>query len=327
MRTALVTGATGFLGRHLCRQLVADGWSVTGMRRRSSNVHALDTLDLEWVVADVLDGDDVREAVDGHDYVFHLAGVGLLDADDTTVWQVNVEGTRNVLDACRACTVERVLFTSTAGTRRRDGGAATETDIAEPIGAYQRSKARAEKLVDEYASSEGETVTVHPTSVFGPGDRVFTARLLALVTDPKMIAYLPGGASIVGVRDVVRGLVVAMTDGNAGQHYILGGENLTYRRALEILAHLSDGTVPPLRVPAAAVHAAGRVIGVINDALGTRMFLADAEMAELATKELFYSSEKAADELGYNYRSIRSHSLDAIEWYLGSSGSSTVSIM
>lgn len=318
MSSALVTGATGFLGRYLCRELVADGWAVTAACRDSSDRTPLEDLDVSWAVADVLDADAVGTAVAGHDSVFHLAGLGLLDADADRVRRVNVEGTRNVLAAADETDVDRVVFTSTAGTRWRADGPASEGDVAEPRGAYQESKARAEALVDDYAAAGGDAVTVHPTAVFGPGDEAFTARLLSLATDPKMVASLPGGGSIVDVRDVARGTVAAMTDGAAGEHYILGGENLSYVETLAILAHLSGGSTPRFRVPPTAIRAAGPVVGALNGLLGTRLFPVDAAMAQLATRRLFYSSEKAATDLGYDYGCLRSHATDAIDWYLES---------
>ena len=309
---ALVTGATGFLGRALCRELLDRGWDVTGTKRASSDVP---DLDMAWVEADALDRAAVFEAVEGHERIFHLAGVGLMSADEETVWRVNVEGTRNVLDACRETGAERVVFTSTAGTRRRDDGPADEDDRAEPVGAYQGSKARAETLVDEYAA-EYDAVTVHPTSVFGPGDEKFTVRLLALATDPKMVAYLPGGASIVGVEDAAAGIVAAMERGESGEHYILGGENLAYGDALATLARLADGSTPRVRVPAPAIRAAGPVAGVVNDALGTHVFPFNADMARLSTGNLFYDSSKAERELGYEHRPLADHASEAVRWYL-----------
>lgn len=318
MSRALVTGATGFLGQSLCRRLRSAGWSVTAVARPSSDRGVLESVDVEWAVADVLDRAALEQAVRGHEYVFHLAGAGLLDADADTVRRVNVEGTRNVLDAFRSAGAERLLFASTAGTRRRADGPATETDRARPVGAYQESKARAESLVDAVATDGGDVVTVHPTSVFGPGDERFTGRLLSLATDRKMIASLPGGASIVDVEDVTRGMQLAVTEGEAGEHYILGGENLTYREALEVLAHLSDGSVPRFRVPATAIRTAGPVVGLVNAALGTRLFPVDGDMADLATRKLFYSSGKANADLGYDPRPLRSYATDAIEWHLES---------
>lgn len=312
--SALVTGATGLLGRSLCRRLCDEGWNVTAMRRASSDVSGLRDLDLEWEVGDVLDRGAVRRIVAGHDYVFHLAGVGLMDADEETVWRVNVEGTRNVLDACEELDVERVLFTSTAGTRRSDTRLATEEDIAEPLGAYQRSKAQAEKLVDAYVDDGGDAVTVHPTSVFGPDDEKFTSKLLLLATQPIPV-YLPGGVSIVSVEDVVGGTVAAMERGETGEHYILGGQNLTFSEILDTITELCNGSKPPVRIPPIVIHAAGPVVGTVNRTLGTRIFPVNREMARLSTRKLFYSSEKAEAELDYAYEPLRSHALRVVEWY------------
>jgi dihydroflavonol-4-reductase len=313
-RRALVTGATGFIGTHLCRELLDRGWRVSGTRRRESDVGRLGALDVDWRVADVRDRAAVASAVAGHDYVFHLAGLTLQRAPAETVREVNVEGTRNVLRACRDHDVERVVFTSTASTRRADG-VADESDRAPPVGAYQESKARAEQLVQNAVDEGLDAVTVHPGMVFGPGDRTFTARLLRLVLDPKMVAYLPGGASFVDVGDVAVGLVDAMNYGETGENYILGGENLTYGEALEVIAEEADGRKPVVRLPATLVRAAGPVVGTVNAGLGTRFFPFNADMADLATDTHFYSSEKAVRELGYEYDPLAEHVGAALRWY------------
>ncbi len=134
--------------------------------------------------------------VTGTDAVFHLAGIGLWSAGPETVKRVNRDGTATVLSVCRTSEdVGRLVFTSTAGTRQPNETSpfADETDVAEPIGAYQSSKAEAEQLVDRYAATGGDAVTVHPTSVFGPGDESFTPQLLSMGLEPTMPAYLPGG--------------------------------------------------------------------------------------------------------------------------------------
>ena len=311
---ALVTGATGFLGTHLCERLVADGRDVTATRRASSDTAALEDLDIEFVEADVLDETAVADAVAGHDRVFHLAGIGLQAADAETVERVNREGTRNVLAAAHDAGVDRLVFTSTAGTRRTDG-IATEADVAEPIGAYQRGKAAAEELCDEYGERGLDVVTVHPASIFGPRDEQFTGRLLGMVADPKMVVHPPGGASFVGVEDAVEGTVAAMERGDPGEHYLLAGENLRYAEALEIIAEETGGRAPLAQLPPALIHAAGPVVGAINDRLGTRMFPFDAEMARLSTSRLFYSPRQAQRELGYSYRPLRELVGPAWSWY------------
>jgi dihydroflavonol-4-reductase len=312
--SALVTGATGFLGSRLCRELVDRGWTVGAASRSGADASALADLDVAWHRVDVLDPDAVRDAVDGYDRVFHLAGLGLQDAGPDRVRSVNAKGTDNVVTACEAAEVDRLLFVSTAGTRRSPT-VADESDLAEPIGAYQASKAAAERRVDRAVEDGLDAVTVHPTSVFGPGDEKFTGRLCTLATDWKMLAYLPGGASIVGVDDVVEGTVAAAERGGTGEHYILGGENLAYRQAVSALARAAGRRPPPIRVPAAAVHALGPVAAFVDERFGARAFPFDREMARLSTQFHFYRSEKARRELGYEYEPFEELVEGALAWY------------
>ncbi|WP_226042292.1 NAD-dependent epimerase/dehydratase family protein [Natrinema sp. DC36] len=314
-RTAAVTGATGFLGSRLCDRLLAEGWTVRGLSRPTSDRGDLD--DVEWYVGDIFDDETLRDLVDGADAVFHLAGIGLWSAGPDTVREVNRDGTERVLEACRDGDVGRVVFTSTSGTRRPKNGSdfADETDVSEPIGAYQASKAEAEELVDRYAETDGDAVTVHPTSIFGPGDEEFTAQLLAMGVEPTMPAYLPGGLSIVGVSDVVDGILAAYEHGTSGEHYILGGENLTYDRAVSRIADAAGGSPARIRVPAAAIQAAGPVAEVVDAVADRRMFPFDRKMATLATQRLFYSSRKASEEIGYEYQPLEAHVPEVMEWY------------
>lgn len=310
----LVTGATGFIGSHLCRELVDRGWAVRAMRRRSSDPSALADVDVEWVVADVLDESAVRSAVDGCRSVVHLAGVGLDAAPPETVREVNVVGTRNVFEAAAESDVRSVLFASTAGTRRSDG-VAHESDVARPIGAYQESKRQGERLAHQFGEQGLDVVVVHPTSVFGPGDPAFTGRLLSMARDPKLFASLPGGVSFVGVDDVGDGIVAALRHGRPGEHYLLGGENLTFTEAIEVVVEETDGYPPVVEVPTVAVRALGHLAGRCDEHLGVRFFPFGPGMARLATSRLFYTSEKASNVLGYQYRPFRELVPDAVEWY------------
>lgn len=317
-KTAAVTGATGFLGTHLCERLLADGWTVRGLSRPTSDRGDLEE-PVEWYVGDLFDDATLRSLVDGTDVVFHLAGIGLWSGDAATVERVNADGTSRLIEACRhgETSAGKLVFTSTAGTRRpsTEGDIADETDYAPPVGAYQSSKAEAEVLVDNYASTVGEAVTVHPTSIFGPGDETFTTQLLAMATDPTMFAYLPGGLSIVGVTDVVDGIVAAYERGENGGHYILGGENLTLEQAISRISHCTGGHRAPLEVPSVAIHAAGPVAETVGAVAGVRMFPFDRDMARLATKRLYYTSRKAHDKLGYEYEPLEEHVPNAMAWY------------
>lgn len=317
---ALVTGASGFLGSHLLERLAAEEGVVTATRHSSPPPDESDD-DVRWEQLDVLDEAAVRAAVDGHDEVYHLAGTGLQSSDERTVRAVNEIGTRNVVEASLDAGVKRLAFTSTAGTRRAEG-VADETDAAAPIGAYQQSKAAAERIVDAATGRGLDAVTVHPTAIFGPGDGGFTGRFFTLASDPKLFAHPPGGASFVGVADVADGIVRAMERGSPGEHYLLGGENLRFREALDVIAEEIGGSAPRITVPAAAIRAAGPVAGVVNRRTGRRIFPFNAEMAELVTETHFYDSSKAREELGYDFRPFRELVPPAWEWFRSETESS-----
>ncbi|WP_435102054.1 SDR family NAD(P)-dependent oxidoreductase [Halarchaeum sp. P4] len=311
----LVTGGTGFIGRHLCERLAADGCRVGVLSRRADPPDALAGVVADWHTGDVRDADAVAEAVAAHEDVYHFAGVGLADADPDTVRSVTVMGTRNALDACREHDAGRVVFASTAGTRRAPGRTpATEADLARPVGAYQEAKHTAETLVAEYVAAGGDAVTVHPSSVVGPGDERFTGRLLGAVTGSLPFS-LPGGVSFVGVEDVVAGTVAAMRGGRRGAHYLLGGENLTYEEALTVLADAADADPPSVVLPPRLVRAAGPVAGAVNAALGTRFFPVNRRMARLATETLFCDSTRARRDLGYDPAPLAAHADAAVEWW------------
>lgn len=309
----LVTGASGFLGSRLLERLSDEGTTVTATRN-SSPTPDEQADGVRWQQLNVLNEESVRNMVSGHDRVYHLAGIGLQSADERTVREVNEIGTRHVVEACIDAGVERLVFTSTAGTRRAKD-IADETDVATPIGAYQQSKAAAERIVDASVDRGLDAVTVHPTSIFGPGDEGFTARFFTLTTDWKLFAHPPGGASFVGVEDVVDGIIRAMDQGEPGEHYLLGGENLRYRKALETIAEVTDGSAPRVTVPAAAIRAIGPIAGMFNRRTGRRMFPFNTEMAKLATDTHFYDSSKATAELGYDYRPFEDVIPPAWEWF------------
>ncbi|WP_436926726.1 SDR family NAD(P)-dependent oxidoreductase [Halosimplex amylolyticum] len=312
--TVLVTGSSGTIGSALCRELLDEGWSVRALRRETSSISHLEDLSMTWHVGDVTRAADCQEAVTGVDHVVHLAGAGLTDASPKTVREVNVTGTENVLRSSRRAGVERFVFASTAGTRRCDG-IADETDTAPPVGAYQESKADAEALVDAYVEEGFDAVTVHPTSVFAPGDEAFTGRLCKMALDPKFFAALPGGASFVSATDVATGIRLALERGDSGEHYILGGENLTYREALSVIAESADGNVPPIEIPRPIVIALGHAAERLESTVEIRAFPYDPDMARLATERMFYSSGKAQEALGYEYRPLTDHVGAALDWF------------
>ncbi|MDZ7729851.1 MAG: NAD-dependent epimerase/dehydratase family protein [Natrialbaceae archaeon] len=324
--TIAVTGGTGVIGTHCCRRLLNEGWTVRGLCREHSDRTPHET-SVSWIEGDLLEQPDVlADLVDGVDAVLHLAGIGLDAAPPRVVRRVNVEGTRAVLEACQDHAVDRLVFVSTAGTRGAAGTVpADESDMATPVGAYQQSKATAELLVDRYARTDGDAVTVHPTSVFGPGDTSFTEPLMAMATEWYWPVHLPGGINIVGLSDVIDGVLAALRAGQRGEHYILGGENISYGEAIRRIAEVVGGRPATHEVPASVIRAAGPVAAVAGRLTGRRIFPYSRSMARLATESLFYSDEKARSELEYTTRPLEDHVPAVADWLEGQSPAQAVS--
>ncbi|MCL4288937.1 MAG: NAD-dependent epimerase/dehydratase family protein [Thermoleophilia bacterium] len=271
-----VTGAGGFVGAHVARELAGRGADVRAER------------------VDLLDAAGLRRAVDGCDAVFHVAALYSYDADPDAIERVNVEGTRNVIEACVRAGVRRLVHTSTAGTcgpvpgreaTERDGPPAWELEVP-----YKRTKLAAERLVLEAARAELDAVVVNPTAPVGDGDRkpTPTGRMVAGVASGRIRGYVATtGLNVVDVRDVARGHALALERGIRGERYLLGGVNLPLADLFAAIADLAGVPRPRLRVPYVAAVAAAR--------LG----LASADEVRLARVPMYFSSGKARSVLGY----------------------------
>jgi dihydroflavonol-4-reductase len=268
---AYVSGATGFVGRHVAREL----------RERGADVRA------ERV--DLLDPPALERAVAGCDAVVHVAALYSYDAPAEQIEHVNVDGTRNLLDAARRARVRRFLFTSTAGTCGPvPGRPATEEDeppaweLSVP---YKRTKAAAERLAREVGA-----VVVNPTTPVGPGDHkpTPTGRMIAGVATGRLPGFVrTTGLNLVDVRDVAHGHALALEHGEPGERYLLGGANLPLEEVFAAIADLAGRPRPRIAVPYALAQAA------------SRLRLANPDEVKLARLPMYFTSAKAADRLGY----------------------------
>jgi dihydroflavonol-4-reductase len=268
-----VTGASGFVGGHVVRELRSAGHDVRD----------------DWI--DLLDRERLRAAIRGCDAVFHLAALYSYDAPARELERVNVEGTRVVVQLCREQAVGRLVHTSTAGTCGPvPGRPATEADEPpswELVVAYKRTKLEAERIV---LASGLDAVVVNPTTPVGDGERfpTPTGRMIERIATGRFRAYTDTGLNVVDVRDVARGHLLALERGRAGERYILGGADLALRELFAAVADLAGVPRPRRRVPLAAVRALGRAR------------LVNRDEAVLARVPAYFSWRKAARELGYN---------------------------
>jgi dihydroflavonol-4-reductase len=278
MRVFLTGGGRGFVGGHLVTALEEAGHEV----RRG------------WV--DVRDPDALARAFHGCDAVVHPAALYSYDAPAAEMEAVNVGGTRNVVEACRAAGVGRLVHTSTAGTCGPvEGRAATEEDAPpewELRVPYKRTKLEAERLVLAAAADGLDAVCVNPTTPIGEGDRAPTptGRMVRRIASGRYRATLrSGGLNLVDVRDVARGHVLALEHGRSGERYLLGGANLPLDEVFALVARAAGRRPPRLRLP----YAAARSLAVLR--------LANANEVVLARLPAWFSSEKAERELGYEH--------------------------
>ena len=321
----LVTGATGFFGGNLARRLVERGERVRVLVRHGRRPVALDGLAYESVEADLRDEQATSRAVRGCRQVYHAAASLTFwcrnQAQFDEVREVNVGGTRHLLRAAADAGVQRVVHVSTVDAI----GLPPPGEIADestdwPPGRiptpYAITKREAEALA---LSADAETVVVNPCFMIGPLDpKPSSGRLLLPLTKgPVVFAPRGGGSNFVDVRDVVDGTIAAMTRGRAGERYILGHANLTYRdlfaRALAVLGRR------PLLVsaPSACLVAAGYAMEAVGRLTGREPLL-PLSLARLASEGHYYNPAKAVRELGLPQTPIEDALRDAFAWYRNS---------
>ena len=319
---ALVTGATGFVGAAVARALEQRGWQVRALVRGGSDQRNLRQLPIELASGDLTDPPSLARAMADCQAVFHVAADYRLGVSDPRpLYRCNVEGTRNLLDAARRAAVARIVYTSSVATIGipADGSPGTEdtpSSLADMIGHYKRSKFQAEELVRELVRDGAPVVIVNPSTPVGPGDvkPTPTGQMVVDAAAGRTPAYVDTGLNIVHVDDVAVGHLLAFERGRIGERYILGGENMSLRDILHDICRLAGQKPPRIRLPHAAllpVAYASEAIGRLTRR-GTRVTV---EAVRLARKHMYFSSDKAARDLGYRWRAPAVAFEDALRWF------------
>jgi dihydroflavonol-4-reductase len=314
--TVLVTGATGLVGSHVTRLLVARGDHVRVTTRPRSKLDNLVDLDVEKVTADILDRRALRRALRGVDRVFHVAGLTSLRASPAQLARVNVQGTRFVLEEALRAGVERAVVTSSVAAIG-PAPANSTADERQPFSAggldvpYVHAKREAEGEALRVAAHGLDVVLVCPTHVFGAGDLYRSSTELVLRFLRRQIpAYVDGTLNIVDAQDVARGHLLAEQNGVAGERYILGNRNFTLDRLFADLGRISGVAPPALKLPVPAALALARAAEALPGVPAITMVEVRA-----ASQRWAYRSTKAKRELGWT----PSHHEDTLErtvaWY------------
>ena len=318
----LVTGATGFLGSHVARSLQARGEDVRVLVRPSSDLRALEGLDAERFQGDLRDRSSLDGAMSGVTRVYHVAADYRLWArDPREIYESNVTGTGNLLDAAKSAGVEKFVYTSTVATIAvpREGGLPneqTQSSVNEMIGHYKRSKFEAEQCALSAAQAGLPVVIVNPTTPVGPGDwkPTPTGKIMVDFLNGRMPGYVDTGLNFVPVEDCARGHLLAAESGRVGERYILGGRNLTLKQMLDMLAAASGRTAPRWKIPYALAYAAGCVDAGVSRLLGREPQI-PLEGVRMARHKMFVDASKAERDLGFAPGPIEAAIERAAAWY------------
>jgi dihydroflavonol-4-reductase len=320
--TTLVTGATGFVGSHVARQLVSAGQSVRVLVRPNSNLEALAGLHVEYFEGDLSDQESLERAMHGIRRVFHVAAdYRLWTPRPEEIYEINVEGTRKLLAAARHARVERIVYTSTVATIAvpRNGALPnedTQASLNEMIGHYKRSKFLAEQVAVEAVSAGVPVVIVNPTAPVGPWDwkPTPTGRIILDFLKGKMPAYVDTGLNVAPVEDIAAGHLLAAEKGRVGQRYILGGRNMTLKQILDALSAITGRPAPRVRLPHAVALAAGYADQWFSRLAGREPQI-PVEGVKMSRHRMFVESDKAERELGYKPTSVEAALGRAVTWY------------
>lgn len=317
-RTAFVTGATGFVGLNLVGELLAQGWRVLALHRGGSELKYLSRMAAERVVGDVTDLDAVRRALPpGVDAVFHVAG-------DTSLWsrrnaaqdRINIDGTRNMVEAALARGARRFLHTSSISAWGLQRGRLEER--LPQLGKYSRVNYNRSKHLAEEAVRAGiarglDAVILNPGAILGPYDTRNYARLVTLVATGRLPGVPPGALPFCHVREVAKAHVAAFEHGRKGENYLLGGTDASFLELVQAIGAALGRPVPSRPTPAWILHAMGR-LGALRGALtGTEPTLTP-ETARQATRALTCDSTKAMQALGYRAVPLREMVDDCVAW-------------
>ena len=252
-----LTGATGFVGHHVARALAAQGAQLRLLIRPTSDLRRLEGLAGETQVGDLAQPESLRPALAGCDAVLHVAAdYRLWVRNPAAMYRANVEGTRDLLRLAREARVPRFVYTSSVATMgfRTDGAVVDEESpvaLANMVGHYKRSKYLAEQEALAAAEAGQQVVILNPTTPVGPSDArpTPTGRILVDFLNRRFPAYMDTGLNLVDVAEVARTHAEALTRGQPGRRYILGGENLTLKQILDRLSALTGIPSPKHRIP------------------------------------------------------------------------------
>lgn len=320
---SLVTGANGFVGSAVVRCLLAAGHEVRCLTRPGCDQSNLDGLQVEISVGDLRDHESLKRAMVNCENLFHVAAdYRLWVPDPETMYDINVKGTQALLLAATKAGIKRIIYTSSVATigLNYDGSSANEetpSSIDQMTGHYKRSKFLAEQVVQSFTKKyDLNSVIVNPTTPIGPRDLrpTPTGRIVVDTLRGRMPAYMNTGLNIAHVDDIAQGHLLAYMHGRPGERYILGGENMSLLQILQTIDEIRGKKIKRINIPTKLILPMAWIMEKVATITNVEP-RASVDSVHMAEKKMFFSSEKAIRELGYQFRPAKSAIKDAITWF------------
>ena len=317
-----VTGATGFIGSAIVRELLTDGREVKVLSRRNADMRNLDGLDVEIAEGDLRDKNSLRRALDGCEVMYHVAAnYSLWSQNKRAIYEVNVDGTRNILEAAAEARIQRAVYTSTVGCigLHSDGRPANEDTPLDPSmlsNDYKISKYRAEQIALEF--DKFPVVIVNPSAPIGPRDikPTPTGKIVVDFLNRKIPAYMDTGLNLIHVRDCARGHILAEGKGKAGERYILGSRNMSLREILLVLEKITEIRAPNIKIPYWVAFGTGWICEMISQLVTHREPVVPLGGVKMARYKMYFEPSKAIRELGLPQTPVEDALCEAVEWFI-----------
>ena len=316
-RPTLVTGGTGFVGRRLVNRLLDLGERVRLLVRKTSDTTLFAGKPVELAYGDVTDRASVEAALQDCGRLYHLAKpLDWWTPDYSLHYQVNVEGTRNVMESALTTGVERAVYTGSYLTLFGEGQNTISGDSQRRgrcLEAYTHTKYLGEQEALRMAERGLAVVSVLPTAIYGPGDTTATGRLLISYLRRRLPALIDIRANLVYVDDVVEGHIAAIERGKAGERYILGGDNISGSQILALIAEMEGRRWVPPRLPHWMALAAGAACEILARLTGKPSFIS-RDFVRHFSRPLYVDSTKARSELEFSFTPLREGLRRYIDW-------------
>ena len=321
--TTLVTGATGFLGSAIARELLKDGRTLKLLVRKNSDTRNIDDLDCEVAYGDLQDRDSLKSALTGCQTLYHTAAYySLWSRDKKLIYDINVQGTRNILESALEMGIEKVVYTSTVGCigLSEDGSPANENqpmNTATLCNDYKLSKYEAEQVAHELFGRGLPVVLVNPSTPVGPRDikPTPTGQIILDFLNRKMPAYIDTGLNLIDVVDCARGHILAEEKGRLGERYILGNKNMSLKEILLALETLTGLKAPRIKMPYWVAYAAGVACEWASDNITHQPPSVPLAGVKMAKYFMYFDPSKAIRELGLPQNPVENALGQAVHWF------------